>query len=123
MHVPGGQQSEDAAAGGGAAGRVTYRWEPLDAVIRVHAERLPGPYGVLRLRVRVENRTAPQVPPQVRPDGLRHALISAHTIIGAEAGTFLSLTDPPEWAEGSPPGASTPAPGRCSPVLPSAATS
>ena len=105
VHVPGGQQSEaagtaGAAGDGGTAGRVIYRWEPLDAVIRVHAERLPGPYGVLRLRVRLENRTATQAPPRVRPDGLRHALISAHTIIGAEAGTFLSLTDPPEWAAG-----------------------
>ena len=87
VHVPGGQQG-------------THVWEPLDAVIRVHAERLPGPYGVLRLRVRVENRTAPQAPPEVRRVALRYALISAHTIIGAEAGTFLSLTDPPEWAAG-----------------------
>jgi hypothetical protein len=87
VHVPGGQ-------------RGTHVWEPLDAVIRVHAERLPGPYGVLRLRVRVENRTAPQAPPEVRQVALRYALISAHTIIGAEAGTFLSLTDPPEWAAG-----------------------
>ena len=85
VHVPGGRQGE-------------HVWEPLDAVIRVHAERLPGPYGVLRLRVRVENRTAPSAPPQVRRDALRYALISAHTLIGAEAGTFLSLTDPPEWA-------------------------
>ena len=85
VHVPGGQQGE-------------HVWDPLDTVIRVHAERPPGPYGVLRLRVRVENRTAPQAPPRVRRDALRHALISAHTIIGAEAGTFLSLTDPPEWA-------------------------
>jgi hypothetical protein len=88
VHVPGGQQG-------------THVWEPLDAVIRVHAERLPGPYGVLRLRVRVENRTVPQGnPPEVRRVALRYALISAHTIIGAEAGTFLSLTDPPEWAAG-----------------------
>ena len=85
VHVPGGQQGE-------------HVWEPLDAVVRVHAERLPGPYGVLRLRVRVENRTTPSAPPQVRRDALRYALISAHAIIGAEAGTFLSLTDPPEWA-------------------------
>ena len=85
VHVPGGRQGE-------------HVWEPLDAVIRVHAERLPGPYGVLRLRVRVENRTAPPAQPQIRRDALRYALISAHTIIGAEAGTFLSLTDPPEWA-------------------------
>jgi hypothetical protein len=85
VHVPGGRQGE-------------HVWEPLDAVIRVHAERLPGPYGVLRLQVRVENRTAPPAPPRVRRDALPYALISAHTIIGAEAGTFLSLTDPPEWA-------------------------
>jgi hypothetical protein len=36
------------------------------------------------------------IPPS-RADGLRHALISAHTLIGAD-GTFLSMTDPPEWA-------------------------
>jgi len=102
VHLPGGQQSEAPGAAGDTSdgGTAIYRWEQLDAVIRVHAERLPGPYGVLRLRVRVENRTAPGAPPRVRPDGLRHALISAHTIIGAEAGTFLSLTDPPEWAAG-----------------------
>jgi hypothetical protein len=85
VHVPGGQQDE-------------YAWDRLNAVIRVHAERLPGPYGVLRLRVRVENQTLPEAQPQVRQDALRQALISAHAIIGAEAGTFLSLTDPPEWA-------------------------
>jgi hypothetical protein len=85
VQVPGGRQ-------GG------HVWEPLDAVIRVHAERLPGPYGVLRLQVRVENRTAPPTPLQVRRDALPYALISAHMIIGAEAGTFLSLADPPEWA-------------------------
>jgi hypothetical protein len=85
VHAPGGQQDRHA-------------WEPLDAVIRVQAERPPGPYGVLRLRVRVENQTAPRARPQVRQDALRYALISAHTIIGAEGGTFLSLTDPPEWA-------------------------
>jgi hypothetical protein len=85
LHVPGGQEAE-------------YVWDPLHALIRVHAERIPGPYGVLRLQVRVENQTLPQAQPKVRRDGLRQALISAHTIIGAEAGTFLSLTDPPEWA-------------------------
>lgn len=85
LHVPGGEHDE-------------YAWDPLHALIRVHAERIPGPYGVLRLQVRVENQTLPQAQPQVRRDGLRQALISAHAIIGAEAGTFLSLTDPPEWA-------------------------
>jgi len=39
------------------AGRLVRRWEQLDAAIRVHAERVAGPYGALRLRVRVENRS------------------------------------------------------------------
>jgi hypothetical protein len=99
VHIDEGQETEDAAAPGGrSAGRLVHRWGMLDAVIRVHAERLPGPYGVLRLRVRVENRTVPPAPPRVREDGLRHALISAHMLIGAEDGAFLSMTDPPEWA-------------------------
>jgi hypothetical protein len=98
LHIDEGQETGDAAADGRSAGRLIHRWGVLDAVIKVHAERLPGPYGVLQLRVRVENRTVPPVPPRSREDGLRHALISAHTLIGAEDGTFLSMTDPPEWA-------------------------
>ena len=40
------------------AGRLVRRWARLDAVLVVRAERVAGPYGALRLRVRVENRTA-----------------------------------------------------------------
>jgi hypothetical protein len=78
-------------------GRLTHHWDVLDAAITVRAERSPGPYGVLRLRVSVRNLTVPPGPVASRADGLRHALISAHTLIGAD-GTFLSMTDPPEWA-------------------------
>jgi len=99
VHVADGQESDDVTASDGSlAGRLIYRWGVLDAVIGIHAERLPGPYGVLLLRVRVENRTVPAAQPRVRHDGLRHALISAHALIGVEDGTFLSMTDPPEWA-------------------------
>ena len=99
VHFDDGQETDDVTdASGARAGRLVYRWGVLDAVIRVHAERLPGPYGVLLLRIRLENRTLPAAPPRSRPDGLRHALISAHTLIGASDGTFLSMTDPPEWA-------------------------
>ena len=98
VHIDGGTESEDIAdASGTLAGRLVHRWEPLDAMITVHAERIPGPYGVLLLRVSVANRTVPPRPPRTREDALRHALISAHSLIGAD-GTFLSMTDPPEWA-------------------------
>ena len=55
---------------------------------------------MLRLRVRAENRTVPQVPLRSRDDGLKYSLIAAHLLIGVAGATFLSMTDPPEWAAG-----------------------
>jgi hypothetical protein len=100
VHFGAGEESEDLAGRDGVTvGRLTHRWDGLDAVIKVRAERIPGPYGVLRLRVSLENRSVPPGSPSLltRADGLGHALISAHMLIGAD-GTFLSMTDPPEWA-------------------------
>jgi hypothetical protein len=98
-HVGAGERAEDITDSAGTrAGRLIYTWAGLDAVIKIHAERIPGPYRVLRLRIRVENVTPMREPPRVRDDGLRHALIAAHALIGAEDGSFLSMTDPPEWA-------------------------
>ena len=95
FHVGSAEVGEDITdASGGTAGRLIRRWDPLDGVIRLHAARMPGPYGALRLRVRVENHTAPQVAPRTRDDALRHSLIAAHVLIGVPGGTFLSQTDP-----------------------------
>jgi hypothetical protein len=83
---------------GAQAGRLVRRWTGVAGVVHVRAEQVAGPYGALRLSVRVENRTEPGEPLTVRQDGLRHALIAAHALIGVPDGTFLSMTDPPEWA-------------------------
>jgi hypothetical protein len=80
-------------------GRLVRRWAPLAGMIRLRAGRLPGPYGGLRLRVTIENHTSPDGPLRRREDGLRLALIAAHALIHVPGGRFLSLTDPPEWAE------------------------
>jgi hypothetical protein len=99
FHIGSGETAEDLAdAQGRTAGRLVRRWAPLDGVIRLSAERVAGPYGALRLRVRVENHTAPEVPPRTRGEALHHALIAAHALISVPGGTFLSQTDPPEWA-------------------------
>jgi len=99
FHIGSGQAVEDLTDGRGLqAGRLIRRWLALDGMIRVHAERTGGPYGALRLRVRIENHTAPGTELAGRDDGLRHSLIAAHALIGAPGGTFLSMTDPPEWA-------------------------
>jgi hypothetical protein len=99
FHIGSGEHGEDLAdAQGRAAGRLVRRWTALDGVIRLSAERVAGPYGALRLRVRVENHSAPEIPPCNRDEALRHSMIAAHALIGVPGGIFLSLTDPPEWA-------------------------
>jgi hypothetical protein len=83
---------------GRRVGLLIRRWTGLDGMIRLHAERVGGPYGALRLRVRIENHTTPGTALLGRDDGLRHSLIAAHALIAVPGGTFLSMTDPPEWA-------------------------
>jgi hypothetical protein len=98
--VAGSESAELLTDGRGrTVGRLVRRQAPLTAMIRLRADRLPGPYGGLRLRVTIENRTRPDGPLRRREDGLRLALIAAHALIHVPGGKFLSLTDPPEWAE------------------------
>jgi hypothetical protein len=99
FEMPGSESTEMLADGRGrTVGRLVRRQAPLTGVIRLRAERLPGPYGTLRLRVTIENHTSQDGPLLHRPDGLRLALIATHALIHVPGGRFLSLTDPPEWA-------------------------
>jgi hypothetical protein len=99
FHFDGGEITDDLpGADRTVAGRLVHRWDALDGVLRVHGERVAGPYQALRLRVRVENAAQPEVTLRTREDGLRFALIAAHTMIGLADGTFISMTDHPEWA-------------------------
>ena len=95
------QRAEELTGQDGApAGRLVRRCEALAGAIVARAERTAGPYGALKLHVRAENRTDPQAPLHRRDDGLKYSLIAAHLLIGVTRGTFLSMTDPPEWAAG-----------------------
>jgi len=97
--IPGGTDEEEVAGPDGqVVGRLVRRREELRGVLRLSAERLPGPYGALRLRVVLENRTQPARPLARRADGLPFALVAAHSLITVPGGAFLSMTDPPEWA-------------------------
>jgi hypothetical protein len=99
--VPGGTEYEDVPGPGGEpAGRLARQRETLHGTIRLSAERMPGPYGALRLRVVLENRTEPPGPLARRADGLPYALIAAHCLIAVPGGRFMSMTEPPEWAAG-----------------------
>ena len=99
FHASGGQSEEPLTdSRGHPAGRLVREWAAADGMIRLHAERVAGPYQALKLRVRVENHSASRALLRTRTDGLRQALIAAHLLIGVPGGRFLSLTDPPEWA-------------------------
>ena len=89
FEIPAGEERE---------GDVVRRREKLTASVLVEATPLPGPWGAARLRVRVDNRTASTTVPRTREDALPTALVAAHMIIGVHGGTFISMTDPPEWA-------------------------
>ncbi|MFC3986379.1 hypothetical protein [Streptosporangium jomthongense] len=97
---PGGRTAEPLLASSGrAAGRVVREHLPVEVVVRIGAERLAGPYGPVRLRVRVENTCDWEPGPEAgRDDALRRSPIAAHTLLAVTGGEFLSLLDPPEWA-------------------------
>jgi hypothetical protein len=97
--LPGGQETEELRdATGAVAGLLVRETCPVTARLVVSATDLPGPYLVHRLRLDVVNDSA-CTPGAPREDVLRTSLIAAHTVIAAQPGTFLSLTDPPQWAE------------------------
>lgn len=89
-------------ADGRTAGRLVRRTEEIEGVLRLRATELPGAYRVLRLRAVVEN-TSPWTPPPGtgpadREAALPRSLVAAHLLLGLDSGSFLSMTDPPEWA-------------------------
>jgi hypothetical protein len=98
--IPGGEDREPLAVEvTGQAGFAVRRRKPLGGVISVAATPVPGPWQAIRLKVRVENRTAADPVPRLRDEALPTALVAAHVIMTVSGGAFISMTDPPEWAK------------------------
>jgi hypothetical protein len=97
---PGGRRVEPVhTAAGKLAGRTVRRRWPVLGTVTLSAERLEGPYGLVRLRLGVENASAWHDPAADRAIALRRSLVAAHSLVGVDHGVFLSLLDPPEWAK------------------------
>lgn len=81
---------------GVAIGAIVRRWESLEGAVEFNTKYMG--VGVFRLTVRVENRTpyaAQNADRTVERDAIiMHSLVSAHTILGAEYGEFVSLLEP-----------------------------
>lgn len=98
------EDAEPVAYGDGrCAGRLLRRTERIEGRVRLRATELDGPYRVLKLTAVVEN-TSPWTPAadgEDREAALPHSLVAAHLLLGLSSGSFLSMTDPPEWAKGA----------------------
>jgi hypothetical protein len=90
FELPAGEERE---------GPVVRRRARVSGIVSVQAGPLPGPWNAARLRVRVDNHSAPDPVPRTRDEALPTALVAAHLIIGVQGGQFVSMTDPPEWAK------------------------
>ncbi|MEV2214217.1 hypothetical protein AB0H86_22690 [Streptomyces sp. NPDC050997] len=91
-------------AAGRTVGRLVRRCEEISGTLRLSAGELDGPYRTMRLTAVVEN-TSDWTPPEGRgadrDAALPHSLVATHLLMALSAGSFLSMTDPPEWAKGA----------------------
>ena len=83
-------------AAGTLLGRTMRERRQLDGRLLLSAQRLEGPYGVVRLSAKLENTSAGHS--DSRDEALRYALVAAHTVLAVTDGQFISLLEPPEWA-------------------------
>ncbi|MEU6251284.1 hypothetical protein [Streptomyces sp. NPDC047043] len=105
FRLPAGEDIEPVLdSAGHPVGRLVRRWEESTGTIRLSARELDGPYRTLRLTAVVEN-TSDWTPPEGRAAdrdaALAHSLVATHLLMALSAGSFLSMTDPPEWAKGA----------------------
>ncbi|MFI7500982.1 hypothetical protein ACIBVL_21270 [Streptomyces sp. NPDC049687] len=105
FRLPAGEDTEPVLdASGRPVGRLVRRWERSDGTVRLSARELDGPYRAMRLTAVVEN-TSDWTPPEGRAAdrdaALPHSLVATHLLMALSAGSFLSMTDPPEWARGA----------------------
>jgi len=92
FRIAGGTETEAI----GTAGFLRRTRLPVTGVVALSIKPLHGPYGVTRLRIRVENTTPDSSSERV--GALRQALIAHHILVAADGCRFLSLLEPPEWA-------------------------
>jgi len=79
-------------------GRVERRSWPVSASLLFTLERATAPFPLLRLRIRIENSCDDLPAATPRDDALPRALLGTHVMAHVDAGAFVSLLDPPEWA-------------------------
>ncbi|MFD4759696.1 hypothetical protein ACFWOJ_12590 [Streptomyces sp. NPDC058439] len=88
---------------GRTVGRLVRRCAEVNGTVRLSAAELDGPYRAMRLTAVVENTSTwtPDTADADRDAALPGSLVATHLLLGLDAGSFLSMTDPPQWAKGA----------------------
>lgn len=84
---------------GRVRGRVVRSRSPLRAELTVSLAVLDPERSLHRLRVRCENTAVHHAPAPGREEVLAESLLATHTLYALEGARFVSLLDPPGWAE------------------------
>ncbi|SDR20396.1 hypothetical protein SAMN04489764_4057 [Thermostaphylospora chromogena] len=100
LTVPGGRTCDESLGEArGPAGRVVVDWKPIAVTVFVSASACPARHPLVRLRVRVENADLSVSPDVPREEALRVSPVACHTLLAARGARFVSLLDPPDWAQ------------------------
>lgn len=113
VDVPAGMEIEELSDGTGrTAGRLVRSRRALRGEIGLDSTGLPN--GLQRLRVSVANTGKPAAEPGDRQNAIAGSFIGAHVLLSLQDADFLSLLDPPRWAQDAAADCSQ---HRCWPVL------
>ncbi|WP_030318927.1 hypothetical protein [Streptomyces flavochromogenes] len=99
---PAADEVEKVTDDGRVLGRLVRRRDEISGTLRISSAELDGPYRVERLSVTVENTSTWTAERDTdRHAALPYSLVAAHALLRLDGGSFLSMTDPPEWAKGA----------------------
>jgi hypothetical protein len=79
-----------------AAARIVRETAAIAGVIRIKAENVGD--SLIKVSARIENLTPYPDTNAARDEAMRSSLVGVHTILSISDGSFVSLTDPPDWA-------------------------
>ena len=100
FRIPSGRDVEPLTRPGGeVVGRLVRERRAVEAVVDVTADWVDGPTPLVKVRVRIENRMSWNVPDAPRDEVVQHSLVAVHTLLAVSGGRFVSLLDPPEFAQ------------------------
>jgi hypothetical protein len=102
FEFPGSLDVEDVRDRTGVlAARIIRKQAAISGALRIDAQPIPGPYSLVKVRLREENLTPWTALEAGRDEALAAFFVGAHALLGVADGAFVSMVDPPQWAMGA----------------------